>query len=79
MNGIIDLANVPDCPDSVVTFYDKYRSRIADIETTVQRNDILSDMEECFREYVRMEPQIRDKLSEIYQLLKKKCWEVELW
>lgn len=78
MKGIIDLADVPECPAAVMAFYDRYRGKIADIETAAQRNEILSDMEERFRRYVRTEPQIRNQLSEVYQLLKRKCWEVEL-
>lgn len=78
MKRIIDLADVPECPVAVVTFYDRFRGKIADIEIIAQRNEILSDMEERFRECVRQEPQNRDKLSEVYQLLKRKCWEVGL-
>ena len=40
------------------------------------RNNILSEMQQDFETEVRQEPQDRDKLSEIYQLLKRKCWEV---
>ena len=40
-----------------------------------ERNSILSDMQEDFTRQVRNEPDNRDKLSEIYQLLKQKCWE----
>lgn len=79
MNGnrIFDLADATERPAIVTAFYDRYRGKIADIGTIAQRNEILSDMEERFREYVRREPQNRDKLSEVYQLLKRKCWEVE--
>lgn len=80
MNGnrIFDLAYTPWCPAAVAAFYDRYREKIADIGTIAQRNEILSEMEERFREYVRREPQIRDELSKIYELLKVKCWEVGL-
>lgn len=80
MNGnrIFDLADATERPAIVTAFYDRYRGKIADIGTIAQRNEILSDMEEQFREYVRRELQNRDKLSEVYQLLKRKCWEVGL-
>ena len=78
MKGIIDIADVQACPAAVTAFYDRFRGKIADIETVEQRTGILADMEEDFRECVRAEPQNRDRLSEIYQLLKRKCWEVGL-
>lgn len=76
---MIDLADVPECPAAVTAFYDRFRERITVIKTIEQRNDILSDMQQDFEREVRQEPQNRDKLSEVYQLLKRKCWEVELW
>ena len=78
-NKVISLADVPECPAPVTAFYDRFRGKIADIETTAQRNDILSDMQQHFEKEVRREPQNRNKLSEIYQLLKRKCWEVVVW
>lgn len=75
MNHVIALSDVERCPAVVVGFYDKYRPRIADIKTVEQRNSILSDMQEDFEKYVRHEPDSRDMLSRVYQLLKKKCWE----
>ena len=77
--GVIQLADVPDCPVVVTAFYDRYRKEIADIGTVEQRNNILSDMQQDFEREVRQEPQNRDKLSEVYQLLKRKCWEVVVW
>ncbi len=56
-------------------FYDRFRERIAGIKTVEERNSILSDMQEDFTRQVRNEPDNRDKLSEVYQLLKQKCWE----
>ena len=79
MKGIIDLADVQESSAAVTAFYDRFRRKIADIETVEQRNGILADMEEDFREYVRAEPQNRDRLSEIYQLLKRKCSEEVPW
>ncbi len=76
--GFIDLADVPECPATVTAFYDKYRGTIAEVETIGQRNHILSEMQRDFERGVRQEPQNRNKLSEVYQLLKWKCWEVEL-
>ena len=77
-NKVISLADAPECPAAVTAFYDRYRERIIGIETVEQRNDILSDMQQDFETEVRQEPQNRDKLSEVYQLLKRKCWEVGL-
>ena len=75
MKGIISLADAPGCPAAVTAFYDRFQGKIADIETVEQRNNILSDMQQYFEREVRQEPQNRDKLSEIYMLLKRKCWE----
>ena len=77
--GVIQLADVPDCPVVVTAFYDRYRKEIADIGTVEQRNNILSDMQQYFEREVRQEPQNREKLSEVYQLLKRRCWEVVVW
>ena len=52
-----------------------FRSQIADVRTVQERNGILSDMSELFERVVRDEPDCRDQLSEVYQLLKRKCWE----
>lgn len=78
-NKIISLADVPECPTAVTAFYDRYRERITGIKTVEQRNNILSEMQQYFETEVRQEPQNRDKLSEVYQLLKRKCWEVGLF
>jgi len=79
MKGVIDLADVQESPAAVTAFYDRFQGKIADIETVGQRNNILSDMQQVFETEVRQEPQNRDKLSEVYQLLKRKCWEVGLF
>lgn len=78
-NKVISLADAPECPAAVTAFYDRFRERITGIETVEQRNDILSDMQQYFEREVRQDPQNRDKLSEVYQLLKRKCWEVGLF
>ena len=75
----ISLADAPGCPAASVAFYDRYRERITGIKTVEQRNNILSEMQQDFETEVRQEPQNRDKLSEVYQLLKRKCWEVGLF
>ena len=75
-NKIISLADAPGLPAAVTAFYDRYRERITGIKTVGQRNNILSEMQQDFERKVRQEPQDRDKLSEVYQLLKRKCWEV---
>ena len=75
-NKIISLADAPGLPAAVTAFYDRYRERITGIKTVEQRNNILSEMQQDFEREVRQEPQNRDKLSEVYQLLKRKCWEV---
>ena len=72
----ISLVDAPGCPAAVTVFYDRYRERITGIKTVEQRNNILSEMQQDFERKVRQEPQDRDKLSEVYQLLKRKCWEV---
>ncbi len=75
----ISLADAPGLPAASMAFYDRYRERITGIKTVEQRNNILSEMQQDFETEVRQEPQNRDKLSEIYQLLKRKCWEVGLF
>lgn len=73
---VIALSEVAKCPDVVMWFYDKFMPKIADIRTVQQRNGILSDMEEQFRKCILHEPDNRDMLSKVYQMLKRKCWEV---
>ena len=75
----ISLADAPGLPAASMAFYDRYRERITGIKTVAQRNNILSEMQQDFETEVRQEPQNRDKMSEIYQLLKRKCWEVGLF
>lgn len=74
----ISLADAPGLPAASMAFYDRYRERITGIESVEQRNNILSEMQQDFEMAVRQEPQSRDALSEVYQLLKQKCWEVGL-
>ena len=69
----IRLADAPGLPAASMAFYDRYRERITGIKTVEQRNNILSEMQQDFEREVRQEPQNRDKLSEVYQLLKRKC------
>ena len=76
---VISLADAPGLPAASMAFYDRYRERITGIKTVEQRNNILSEMQQDFEREVRQEPQNRDKLSEVYQLLKRKCWEVGLF
>ncbi len=78
-NKVISLADAPGCPAAVTVFYDRYWERITGIKTVEQRNNILSEMQQDFETEVRQEPQNRDKLSEVYQLLKRLCWEVGLF
>lgn len=75
----IRLADAPGLPAASMAFYDRYRERITGIKTVEQRNNILSEMQQDFETEVRQEAQNRDKLSEVYQLLKRKCWEVGLF
>ena len=76
---VFSLADAPGCPAAVTAFYDRYWERITCIKTVEQRNNILSEMQQDFEREVRQEPQNRDKLSEVYQLLKRKCWGVGLF
>lgn len=78
-NKVISLADAPECPTAVTAFYGRYQERITGIKTVEQRNNILSEMQQDFEREVRQEPQNRDKLSEVYQLLKRLCWEVGLF
>ena len=75
-NKIISPVDVPACPAAAIAFYDRYRVKIAMVETIGQRNNILADMQEDFEKMVRQEPQNRDKLSEAYQMLKQKYQEI---
>lgn len=70
------LSEVKHCSHTIMWFYDKFKPQIADVRTVQERNGILSDMSELFERVVRDEPNCRDQLSEVYQLLKMKCWEV---
>lgn len=74
---IASLAEFPACP-ATVAFYDRYHGRIATVKDIEQRNSILADMQQDFETKVRQDPQNRNALSGIYQLLKQKCMEVVL-
>lgn len=78
-NRVIDIADAEPRSVAVTAFYDRYRERITGIKTVEQRNGILSDMQEDFTRHVRNNPHSRNELSEAYQLLKKECWEVDVW
>ena len=78
-NRVIDIADAEPRSAAVTAFYDRYRERITGIKTVEQRNNILSEMQQDFETEVRQEPQNRDKLSDVYHLLKRKCWEVGLF
>ena len=56
-----------------IYFYNTFSYDISRIKTVSQRNDVLSRMEETFRQAVRNKPSIRNELSEIYQQLKIEC------
>lgn len=73
--GIIALSDVPRCSCEVTGFYDRYRPKIAYIQTVSQRNSLLSDMQEDFERHIVAYPEERNEYSEIYQLLKRKCME----
>lgn len=56
-----------------IEFENCFRYRISGIKTVQQKNDILSQMEEAFREAVRNKPSFRDELSKVYEELKIQC------
>lgn len=72
---LIQLADTANYP-MASNFYHRYKERIMRVGTIYQRNSLLSDMNEYFQRYVRAHPWERDEISEIYQLLKRKCMEV---
>lgn len=74
-NKVISLADALEYPAAVTAFYDRFQEQIIGIKTVEQRNNILSDMQQDFEREVREWPRDRDELSEIYQLLKRECWE----
>jgi len=74
--GTMQLSDAEPCSAAASAFYDRYRTKLCDIGSTAQRNDILSAMQQDFEEEVRRNPQERNELSEIYELLKIKCCEV---
>lgn len=56
-----------------IYFYNTFFYEISKIKTTAQKNSILSQMEETFREAVRNKPSCRNELSRVYQELKIQC------
>lgn len=56
-----------------IAFYNSFSYEISCIKTVEQKNKVLSDMEETFRETVINKPSIRNELSRIYQDLKIEC------
>lgn len=56
-----------------IDFENCFRYQISNIRTTEQKNEVLSQMEETFREAVRNNPSCRDSLSTVYQNLKIQC------
>ena len=56
-----------------IYFYNTFSFEISKIKTTAQKNRILSQMEETFRETVRNKPSYRNELSRVYQELKMQC------
>ncbi len=53
-----------------IEFYNCFIYKIFCIKSVTEKNNILSEMEDTFREAVRNKPSIRNELSEIYQQLK---------
>lgn len=62
--------------ECAAVFYNRYAKRVSGITTIGERNEILADMQEDFSRQVRNEPGNRNQLSEVYQQLKRECWEV---
>lgn len=56
-----------------IYFYNTFSHEISKIKTIEQKNRVLSQMEETFRQAVRNKPSIRNELSEVYQSLKVQC------
>lgn len=75
MNRVAGLTEIPVCPATVAAFYDRYRGRIAGAAAE-RLPGILGDMQEDFERAVRQNPQIRDELAAVYEVLKIKCREV---
>ncbi len=73
MQGVIDASDVPVCAASALCLYDRYRPAIADIRTADERDAVLSQMKERFEWYLQHEPENAEQLTEIYQLLRRKC------
>lgn len=60
-----------------IDFENCFHYQISNIKTVEQKNNILSQMEETFREAVRNNPSCRNELSKIYQELKIHCEKAE--
>lgn len=56
-----------------IDFYNCFSYKISCIKTVAEKNTILSDMEETFREAVINKPDCRNELSRVYQSLKVQC------
>ena len=69
----LNRAGVNMTDELTIYFYNTFSYDISRIRTVEQKVDILSRMEETFRQAVRSKPSIRNELSEIYQSLKVQC------
>lgn len=58
-----------------IEFYNCFSYRISCINSITEKNIILSEMQETFREAARNKPDCRNELSKVYQALKVKCEE----
>lgn len=56
-----------------IDFYNCFSYKISRMETVTGKNEVLSEMEEAFRETVRRSPSCRDEISAVYQQLKIQC------
>ncbi len=56
-----------------ICFYNMFSHEISHVGTVAQKVNILSRMEESFREAVRSKPNIRNEISAVYEKLKIQC------
>ena len=56
-----------------IYFYNTFSHEISKIKTIMQKNKVLSEMQETFQAAVRNKPSIRNELSRVYQELKIQC------
>lgn len=73
MRGVIQLSDVPACAASATCLYDCYGSLIADIRTANERDAVMAEMTDRYEWYIQHEPENADQLTEVYQLLRRKC------